>query len=326
MKTISNKLIKDYIQNKCTPQQLEELAMWGQENVENEAMLFQLKDIYNESMHHEFDDVHAIEQAEKRLFTTIHAKRHTQRKTRIVHLIRHVAVWTALLILTGVGLYAFFGNEHTITIATTAESIREVTLPDGTKVWLNINSQLTYPEAFSSQQRNVKLIGEALFEVTHNASQPFVVSSNDVSVSVLGTTFNMNTRASAHTEEVALIDGKVEVKELSTSNNVQLIPNQKVFVDKKGHHMQVAHVYAALDAVWHDNLIPFKNMNMREITSILERVYGVQISITGFKQNKTYSGVIERQHDIDSVLQNLSYTIPFHITHKPNGSIELSNK
>lgn len=165
-------------------------------------------------------------------------------------------------------------------VRTAAHAVKRLTPPDGTQVWLNGASELTYPAEFSSDERSVNLCGEALFEVTKNPRRPFIVKSDAVQIRVLGTKFNMNTRSTDHTEEVSLIEGQVEVKELAPRTNCDSYPTRK-YESTKSIIIWRESVYAALDALWHDGLIPFDNIDLKGIAAILEKAYCVHICIEG---------------------------------------------
>ena len=324
MKPLSNKHIKDYILGRCTARQMEEIAAWASLSQENERTLFRLKDQY---LSHKFANIFSgqprVEEAEAALFRTIRESEKRSRRGRIVRLMRYAAMLVAVLLLGGVSLYALWEGPEMVHVRTAAHAVKRLTLPDGTQVWLNGASELTYPAEFSSDERSVNLCGEALFEVTKNPRRPFIVKSDAVQIRVLGTKFNMNTRSTDHTEEVSLIEGQVEVKELGTENKLRLIPNQKVRVDKIHHHMEIESVYAPLDALWHDGLIPFDNIDLKGIAAILEKAYRVHICIEGPAPARTYSGVVKYRKSIQAVLRDLSYTIPFETCVQTDGTIML---
>ena len=192
-------------------------------------------------------------------------------------------------------------------------------LPDSTIVWLNKQASIRYPERFLSEKRVVGLSGEALFEVRKDPRRPFIVSSEAISVRVLGTTFNINTDCKGRTEEVSLIEGSLEVTGNHDEGKIIIRPNQKAILDKKTHFLEVKNEYAPLEAIWHNDLIPFKNMCMAEISAILEKLYKVEITLAaGIDIHQTYTGSIQKGDDVDTVLDRLAYAIPFRFERKGN--------
>ena len=186
-----------------------------------------------------------------------------------------------------------------------------LSLADGSRVWLNSDSRLTYPVAFSKDSREVKLEGEAYFEVTKNRHKPFTVQSDAIRVRVLGTTFNLKSDKRCRIAEATLIEGEIEVKGNKEEGQIILTPGQRAELNKNNGRLTVKQVDAKLDAVWHDNLIPFQKADIFTITKALERFYDVKIILSpDIQTGKTYSGVLKRKSNIESVLKSLQNSIP----------------
>ena len=197
-------------------------------------------------------------------------------------------------------------------VAVASEGIvKEVVLPDGSKVWLNNAATLKYPREFSEKERNVYLEGEAYFEVTKNRHKPFTVQSDAIRVRVLGTTFNLKSDKRCRIAEATLIEGEIEVKGNKEEGQIILTPGQRAELNKNNGRLTVKQVDAKLDAVWHDNLIPFQKADIFTITKALERFYDVKIILSpDIQTGKTYSGVLKRKSNIESVLKSLQNSIP----------------
>lgn len=227
-----------------------------------------------------------------------------------LHRLRYAA---AALIMLAVGAVVLWTTKNSgqDMVTVTAQSTKQVTLPDGSKVWLNKNSTINYPKNFEGSTRKVQLDGEALFEVVKNPDKPFEVSSQNVSARVLGTVFDFNTHGSGNVEEVTLLEGRLEVAENSGNGKVVIRPNQKVVLDKSSRTLEVKEVYAPIAAVWHDGMIPFAKMTVDQIAHTLEQLYHVDIVVDGsVDDNETYSGDIPYRQDINSVLRDLMNAIP----------------
>lgn len=128
---------------------------------------------------------------------------------------KYAAMIAVILVIGGGAGYWLYqnGNNQQMMVAVANEGIvKEVILPDGTKVWLNNSATLKYPREFSEKERNVYLDGEAYFEVTKNRHKPFTVQSDAMRVRVLGTTFNFKSDKNCRTAEATLIEGEIEVK------------------------------------------------------------------------------------------------------------------
>ena len=239
---------------------------------------------------------------------------HSRKVIRMHQWMRYAAIIVlALMIGTGGG-YLYYQADPTrnmITASSTDGKVKEVMLPDGTKVWLNQSATLRYPKEFSESERDVYLDGEAYFEVTKNRRCPFVVESEAMRIKVLGTTFNFKCDKSHKLAEATLIEGEIEVRGNHDEGMIILSPGQKAELNKTTRRLVVKQVDAKLDAVWHNDLIPFEQADIFVITRTLERFYDVKIILSpDIKSDKTYSGVLKKKDNIESVLQSLDNSIP----------------
>lgn len=326
MNKMNNKIIKDYILGRGSAKSQKRLAEWLQEGKENQHLLFRMEAAYHEGRGDYEPAPGAMEKAEASLFDAIGAEQNRTARLHRLALWRRAAV--ALLLVAGgvAALWGVYGRLAMVTVTASADSVTAITLPDSTKVWLNHGGSLTYPKEFRGRERHVKLDGEALFSVTKNAERPFVVSSYGVDTRVLGTVFNFNTNCADNCEEVSLLEGRLEISGRGGEGKVIIKPNQKAVVDKTRHTMEVKNVYAPLEAVWHDGMIPFANMSIADIAHVLEKFYHVRITLSdNLDLRSTYSGYIRRNGNIDSVLGALSYSIPFSYS-KQGSHITLSGR
>ena len=127
----------------------------------------------------------------------------------------------------------------------------KITLPDGTSVWLNSGSKLSYQESFGVSDRNISLDGEGYFEVTKNKNLPFKVFSGKVQIKVLGTKFNFKSYAEDENARVTLVEGSLDVaNSVNESRNVLLVPNQQAVINKKRDRVVVKNVDARSYAMW----------------------------------------------------------------------------
>jgi ferric-dicitrate binding protein FerR (iron transport regulator) len=181
-----------------------------------------------------------------------------------------------------------------------------LTLSDGSQVWLNVGSSLTYPTAFTGKERKVKITGEAYFEVAHNASMPFIVQHDDVTVSVLGTHFNVNTYEDETAERITLLEGSVRV----SKNKMSQILNP-------GQQASIANESAikVLDDVNMDEVMAWKNGKFRfgentDIGTIMRQIsrwYNVDIEYEG-RVNQRFWGSISKDVNVSKVLKILEAT------------------
>ncbi|SEL63018.1 FecR family protein [Parapedobacter koreensis] len=177
----------------------------------------------------------------------------------------------------------------------------QITLSDGTKVWLNAMSELRFPVHFGQGSREVFLQGEAYFEVAHDAKKPFHVNVNGNKVEVLGTHFNIN--AYRDVMSATLVEGSVRVSN-PTGERV-LAPGQEAKVGEQ-ITVQPANIDKAI--AWKQGDFYFKRDNIDEIMGQLSRWYDVEVKYeSAYPANKGYSGAIRRDVNISQVLEMLSY-------------------
>jgi ferric-dicitrate binding protein FerR (iron transport regulator) len=163
-------------------------------------------------------------------------------KTPFIHFLRTAATWILLFLSGGVVSWWLMSKSRNGELATTeivaplgAKSM--VKMPDGTMVWLNAGSKLSYKNDFNQSDRQVTLTGEAFFSVTTNKEKPFVVHASDVMVRAFGTKFNVKAYPDEETVTATLQEGKIDVQftgKLTDHKNVILLPNQKVVLQRAG--------------------------------------------------------------------------------------------
>jgi transmembrane sensor len=228
-----------------------------------------------------------------------------RRKRKILSIRYVTAVAAGLVLLIGFGwmFYSYQRPARMLTVLTNAETQR-IQLPDGSEVTLNRHSQLSYPETFG-KERIVNLNGEAYFEVSKNPEKPFRVKTNGVTVSVLGTHFNVNAYATDSLVETTLLEGSVAVSDNKNGNQVILKPNETA-VYRKATGMLTMHSDSDADneISWRDGILSFDNATMGEIARQLSHHFNVTIQIEGerlrnyklnasFKQDETLEEILE---------------------------------
>ena len=185
-----------------------------------------------------------------------------------------------------------------------------VVLSDGTKVILNAGTTLSYPAAFVSGQREVKVNGEAFFEVSHDKEHPFIVSAENVKVKVLGTKFNVKAYDDDDNIEVTLAEGKVGVG-LDTKNLIQIMPGQQIKYMKASHRFIKREVRLQSYTAWVCGKFYFTNYPLEKIAKQLERSFNVRIQILGDDLRKAaFTGDFVRGENIDQILRVMTANRP----------------
>jgi hypothetical protein len=193
------------------------------------------------------------------------------------------------------------------TIETPKGGQYQITMPDGTKVWLNAQSSLKYPTYFNSKERRVELSGEAYFEVKHQESSPFRVVINDQLIEVLGTHFNVNSYADEPAIKTTLMEGSVKLSFKNNPGIAVLNPGQQsVYEDNK---FQIKQVDTEESIAWKKGYFAFNKSSLEDIMRQISRWYNVEVS---YQQNslkkELFSGNVSRFEKASQVLSILELT------------------
>lgn len=193
------------------------------------------------------------------------------------------------------------------TIATPKGGQYQVSLPDGTRIWLNASSSLRYPTTFEAKERLVELTGEAYFEVATNKNQPFKVISAGQVVEVLGTQFNINAYSDEHLIKTTLLEGSVQVY-LGEQSSL-LKPGQQA---QAGRSLSRKYVDVQEAVAWKNGKTQFINADIKTVMRMISRWYDVEIDYEGEISSETFSGSVSRSKSITEVLDLLQLTGDIH--------------
>lgn len=202
-------------------------------------------------------------------------------------------------------------------------STTKMTLPDGTKVWLNAGSRIEYSQGFGVNDRHVQLTGEGYFEVHRNESMPFIVKSPSLNVQVLGTKFDFRDYPSDHSAMVSLDEGSVAVGLRSAHDGdyqYRLAPDQRAVLEKRSGNMRIEN-RSTTDRLWTDGTIMINGQRLADIAIDLERSYGTRICIesTELAQTRFYGVFHRKDQSLDQVLATLAAT--GHMRYAINGNV-----
>jgi Fe2+-dicitrate sensor, membrane component len=185
------------------------------------------------------------------------------------------------------------------TLSTPRGQLFKIALPDGTKVWMNANSSLTYPSKFTGTERLVELHGEAYFEVTKNPTHPFIVKTSTQHIKVLGTHFNVQAYDDEPMTKTTLVEGKVEVQQ--HQQRLILLPDQQALSNASS--LNKKSVDAAAYTAWRDGYFTFNNASPNEIMQQLAHWYDLRIERDNSNSNERFSGKIPKQTSLKEILE-----------------------
>nr|WP_129734482.1 FecR domain-containing protein [Parabacteroides goldsteinii] len=193
--------------------------------------------------------------------------------------------------------------------------ISKITLPDGSEVWLNSGSSISYPKRFTKNKRSVQLAGEAYFKVTSDKSNRFdVTTANGLQVSAYGTEFNVKAYEDEDKIEATLAKGHIEVSEIGQPVSRTLRPGEQVIYYKNTSRMEVDKVNLAVETSWKDGKMIFRRANMNEVVQRLARHFNVDIKLEGeelydYKYSATFT-----TETLNEILLLLEKTAPIKCT------------
>ncbi|MEE0316132.1 MAG: FecR domain-containing protein [Bacteroidales bacterium] len=310
---MTDELLFKYFSNEASAEEVAQIEQWLDEDPARQS---------------EFDSAHYLFNAmilhsdELSKMTTPGALEKTSRKSKVRRLVYRYAAAAAAVVIAGLS-GVFVEREINYNKMTAQTNVLEVpagqrmsvTLSDGTQVQLNGNSRIEYPVIFSRKQRNVKLSGEAFFEVKHDERHPFIVETFASKVEVLGTRFNVYADEASEYFSAALVDGKVKVTTNDeTAEQVVLAPDEMVrFVN---NHLVVTKVDAENLISWTEGYVNLADTDFESLMRRFENVYGVKIVIEretmpeiGYK-----SGKIRVSEGVNFALKLLQHECKFTYT------------
>ncbi len=212
-------------------------------------------------------------------------------------------------------------------VSTKRGSKSKVQLPDGTQVWLNADSRITYNENFQDNQREVELTGEAFFDVVRDEKRPFIIHTFTIDVKVLGTAFNVRSYADETNTETSLIRGSVEITLIKSPDKKKIIlkPNDKLIVNNNdatvvepaGKQKPNAPVMmlgkikyqeedsSAVEMLWIKNKLVFDAEAMEDVVLRIERWYDVKVTIADEELKKVKFSATFEDEDLKTVMEAL---------------------
>ncbi len=183
-------------------------------------------------------------------------------------------------------------------------------LSDSTKVWLNSETTLRFPVQFAAGIRNVELTGEAYFEVSRNVNAPFIVSSGNQNIKVLGTQFNISSYPENKSVFTTLVEGSVEVSLADNlKDKVMLKPGEQSFLPENTNQIQKRSVDVTQYIAWKDGRFVFNDLMLEEIMNTLSKWYDVKVVFANEQDRKLrFTGNLERYADFAEILEKIERT------------------
>ena len=285
---MNEQLIHTYLSGHATPGEQRELLEWLRESEENKRLFFEMKAVWSglQTMDKlaESDRMQSSlrmlnEKIDRR---AAHMIKPTVSKSSFAISGKWMLMVAAVILLILLPLTWILreGSTSDITqlyVTNRSNLVKVLYLPDGTKVWLNKNTSLIYPEKFSTKQREVILDGEAFFDVTKDKKHPFVVKTSSFNIKVLGTTFNVHSYKEDVQVSAVLESGVIQLQSAQGDALVTMHPGQQALYKPDTKELEVSYVAVNEHTSWRYNLVTLNNVTIHEVVKSLEENYQIKI-------------------------------------------------
>ncbi|MFK7773015.1 MAG: FecR family protein [Saprospiraceae bacterium] len=219
-----------------------------------------------------------------------------------------LSVAAAVLLLAG-AFFVFNQNPATVemlAMETLEGEMKEVALADGSKVWLNENSKLTYPDVMNGEERRVSLKGEAFFDITKNPSKPFIIDTRDTEVKVLGTSFEVRAMDDETKTEVVVKTGKVSLGKRNEVKPLILTKNQKGVYNNKTQGYVRSEVKNLNSISWQSKILDFNDVTLEKVLVDLENYFDIKVILENQDLFKCKFTSVFIEKDQDHILKTIS--------------------
>ena len=259
-----------FIENTATPEEMRRMIDWLNEDPANQQKLNEMDKIFCASIIHA--DTESV--PSKKIIPTIPIRRICNYVSGLAAVLAICFGMAYMMTESRVNQWA---NQMTTLDVPTGQYI-SIKLADGTTVWLNAGTKIEYPSIFAGDQRRVKISGEAMFDVTHDESMPFVVETFACDIEVLGTKFNVVADKQSNTFSTSLLRGSVKVANKLSSNECFILKTNES-VDLIDGHLNLSQMDDPDEFVWTKGLINIKGLTFMELMAKFERSFGVEIVV-----------------------------------------------
>jgi transmembrane sensor len=313
-------LITKYLAGETNRAEETELENWLDQSEENKRYFVQLKHVWNSSERIALSEEEAFNKVKKQtkgMSVTIKLWKYWQKAAAIL-LIPLLA--GGILFLRTETKEKIVSQAQMQTVTAPFGAFTSLNLPDGTKVWLNAGSKISFPQQFDPKSRKVDLVGEAYFEVVSNEKQPFFVNTPEISVRATGTKFNVRSFPGDPTPQVALAEGKVSVTpvDVKQGKKINLKPNQVLIYKKDKSSLNITNENVYKCYAWKDGKLVFRNDPFEEVARRISIQYNVDIELNGQKIKQYRYRATFNNETLDELLRLLKLSSPFSYRQVPS--------
>lgn len=308
-----DQLITNRLLGTISPDENWLLDDWIAKKLENQRYYSEQNKLWNLFLMHQ--KMQKID--ERKAYQKISTQLFSRKKISLFSIIQRIA---AILLLPVIIISAYYifsektSRKQFATVYNTAETPlgmrSSLILPDGTKVWLNAGSKLSYPVLFSDKLRAVSLEGEAYFEVKKDKKWPFLVHSGNMNIVVSGTTFNCNAYPENDEIQTILVEGQVTVANESVTVTKELLPNELAIFSKSNQQISKIKINPEKYIAWKSGKLMFREDKMNLVVEKLQRWYNVEFEIKDKEIADYIYTATFIDESLDQVLKMLSLSAP----------------
>ncbi len=306
-----NHIIARVLSGESSADDILSLSEWLNENERNRDEFRRLKNYWDADVAFKHSITPAFS-ADKLLRQIDFQDKRTQRTQLWNRYVPLVAAVTLLFIFP-TAFFLHYKNDRATEYYTllTDEHKSNFTLEDGTVITLNKNSRLSYSDKYGKSNRDVKLEGEAYFEVAKDSGKPFQVEMNGASIIVLGTHFNVKADTESDDITATLVEGSIRFK--GAKQNIVMTPNQQLTFSRSTNKVDVKEIDTDTFTAWKDGLLKYKSISFTQLVENLKDIYQVEIQIDDERLTDpsiTVSGTFDQKQSFDQILKVISYSLP----------------
>lgn len=319
--SIPEEIIMRSIQKTASIEELNELNIWLKNDKKNLAFYLQIEEIWyskdklsEEDINDGWENLSKQIKANKKL--SLEDFNHKKKKPIWIRYI--AAMLIGLTISSATWIYIYKTNSKSLVnnIVHNNLGIQHIILSDNSEIWLNENSNLSYPEEFEKNKRVVELQGKAYFDIKKDLGRTFIVKVGNAEIEVLGTEFFAESVSPDETS-VALISGSINLNyknQKGKTSTVSLTPGEQAIVDYSNNNITIKNIDTNYFSTWKDGTYKFDDESLENIIPLLSKHFGLEINISPSLSSKRFTGRIVYNEDIESVLRSISKSYPIKYT------------
>jgi ferric-dicitrate binding protein FerR (iron transport regulator) len=318
-----DEILVKYLLKEASEKEAQVVKSWIEQSADNKKYYEHFRLIWNESKKVELTSTIDENVAWKKFETGLREGRF-QKTTHLPETIAlkprsifsRLAIAATVLLTIGIAAY-FYSISGTIIAS--GDKVLVKTLPDNSVITLNKNSEISYKKSFNKTDRHLVLSGEAFFKVTPDKEKPFEIEVNNIKVTVVGTSFNINENKKG--TEVIVETGVVTVQ--LKDKIIKLLPGQKTFISKGSHELLVQSNPNKLYSYYRTNEFVCNNTPLSELVEVLNKSYNANIKILNPETANLRLTTKFSRENLDEILNIISETLNLNIEHEKNGDINI---